>query len=220
MGRTGPPRSRGRRSVWRSLVVVPGVLALAACGPTGLFAGPPDTGGMTVPRPAPPVPAPPVVAPPVVAPPVLESPAGPVTSGSSPTTGTAPPSPSATPTTAAPSPRPSVSCPPPLGPASTIRLTVTPGVGSAVVSWAAPLSRDSDIRGWLVAAVREDQPTQAPVRWQKVTAGAGCRTLTTRLTGLARGHVHDIWLEAVVGNAETGAPQPRQVGTEPAVGIR
>ncbi|MBT9254573.1 hypothetical protein KMZ32_03935 [Phycicoccus sp. MAQZ13P-2] len=71
-----------------------------------------------------------------------------------------------------------------------------------------------------MAAVREDQPTAAPVRWQKVAAGAGCRTLTTRLTGLARGHAHTVWLEAVVRGAATGSPLQRQVGTEPAVGIR
>lgn len=88
------------------------MLALAACGPTGLFAGPPDPGGMTL----------------------------------------------------------------PLGPASTIHLTVA--------------------------------------------AGAGCRTLTTRLTGLARGHVYSVWLEVVVRGADTGAPLQRQVGAEPAVTIR
>lgn len=202
--------------------MLPAVLALSACGPTGLFAGPPDTGGMTPPRPVPPVLAPPVVAPPVVAPPVLAPPAGPVTSGSSATPGTASPKPTttATPVVVTPRPSPSVSCPPPLGPASTIHLTVTPGVGSALVSWPAPLSRDSAIRGWLLAAVREDQQSPAPVRWQKVAAGAGCRTLTTRLTGLASGHAYTVWLEAVVRGADTGAPLQRQVGAEPAVTIR
>ncbi|QKE84655.1 hypothetical protein [Arthrobacter sp. NEB 688] len=58
------------------------------------------------------------------------------------------------------------------------------------------------------------------VRWRTMTAGAGCRRVTTRLTGLASGQAYAFWLEATVLSAESGVLEQRQVDAEPPVVAR
>ena len=122
------------------------------------------------------------------------------------------PTPSATPATAP--------CPADLGPGSQIGMTVTPGVGSAVVSWIGPPSASSGIQGWLIAPVDQDASAAGPTQWHKVAAGPGCQTVTAKLGGLVSGHRYGFWLEATFVSAEDGLPEERMVGNAAPVVVR
>lgn len=76
-------------------------------------------------------------------------------------------------------------------------LDVRAGAGSATVSWFN--TGDPGLLSYRVAAVpqRLQEGQQAPVDWRSIPAGAGCRTMTSTISGLTRGASYVFWLDAV-----------------------
>jgi hypothetical protein len=105
-------------------------------------------------------------------------------------------------------------CPPPIGPATKLNLTVAAGKGSIAVSWTAPPLEVSRIKRWRIAAVDSSgSAQQTAVTWQTVKAGTTCKTVKTTLKGLTSGHVYEVWLEVVAASsAWDGSTVNRMVG--------
>jgi hypothetical protein len=105
-------------------------------------------------------------------------------------------------------------CPPPIGPATSLRLTATPGKGTIAVSWTAPPVEVSRIKRWRIAAVDTAAGVQdTAATWQTVKAGRTCRTVRTTLKGLTSSHTYEVWLEVVTASsAWDGSTVDRMVG--------
>ncbi|MFI1994939.1 hypothetical protein [Actinoplanes sp. NPDC020271] len=109
-------------------------------------------------------------------------------------------------------------CSPMLGPATSIPVTVTAGTGTITAHWT-DLS-DPAVLTYRVAAIPNNG---APTAWTTVATTHTCNTLTTTITGLAKGIHYEVWVDAVhtmVTYGISGVTQETMIGRSTAVTVR
>ncbi len=87
---------------------------------------------------------------------------------------------------------PGVVCAPMLGPATSIPVTATAGIGTVTAHFN-DLS-DPSVLLYRVAAIPD---SGSPTGWTTVAATHTCKTLSTTITGLTKGKHYQIWVDAV-----------------------
>jgi hypothetical protein len=76
-------------------------------------------------------------------------------------------------------------------------LTTEPGAGTLTVTWWHP--GDPTVQSYRLAAVSQQfqYGVQPDPNWVTIAPASGCQSMTTTLTGLARGTPYVVWLDAV-----------------------
>ncbi|WP_436535466.1 hypothetical protein [Actinoplanes sp. HUAS TT8] len=107
---------------------------------------------------------------------------------------------------------PTANCSPMLGPATNVPVAATAGTGTITARWT-DLS-DPSVLTYRVAAIPN---SGAPTTWLTLAPTHTCKTLTTTITGLAKGHNYEIWLDATY--RVSGVTQETMIGRSAAVTV-